>query len=89
MDTNAPAIPPPPQPSLPWRIGSALVMGFVGINSRIFMNAANSTEVHGLDRFLKMLDRRKDSERRRRGLITVSNHICVYVRIALLPSEKF
>ena len=34
------------------------------------MNLANSTEVHGLDRFLRTLDRRKDPERRTRGLIT-------------------
>ncbi|KAI4217979.1 MAG: hypothetical protein L6R36_009185 [Xanthoria steineri] len=77
MEDHPPPAPPPPQPSLPWRIGSALLMGFVGINSRIFMNVANSTEVYGLERFLRTLDRRKDPERRTRGLITVSNHICV------------
>ncbi|KAL8676730.1 MAG: hypothetical protein Q9224_005140 [Gallowayella concinna] len=77
MDTGTSPPPPPQQPSLPWRIGSALVMGFVGINTRMFMNVANSTEGHGLERFLHMLDRRKDPARRRRGLITVSNHICV------------
>ncbi|KAL9592846.1 MAG: hypothetical protein Q9179_006316 [Wetmoreana sp. 5 TL-2023] len=69
--------PSPKQPSLPWRIGSALVMGFVGGTSRLFMFGANSTEVHGLDAFLETLDRRKAPERRERGLITVSNHTCV------------
>ncbi|KAL8706126.1 MAG: hypothetical protein Q9201_000828 [Fulgogasparrea decipioides] len=62
--------PSPKQPSLPWRIGSALVMGFVGGTSRLFMFGANSTEVHGLDAFLETLDRRKAPERRERGLIT-------------------
>lgn len=76
-------------------------MGFVGGTSRLFMFGANSTEVHGLDGFLRTLDRRKDPTRRERGLITgmpahvlndeltlltshrqVSNHTCVYVRIA-------
>lgn len=36
------------------------------------MNVANSTEVHGLERFLRTLDRRKNPERRTRGLITGS-----------------
>lgn len=70
MDTENSASSPPTQPSLPWRIGSAIVMGFVGLNSRLFMFQANSTEVHGLDGFLRMLDRRKDPARRERGLIT-------------------
>ena len=92
--------PPRKEPSLPWRIGSAAIMGFVGSASRLFMFGANSTEIHGLDGFLETLDRRKGPEQRERGLITgiynfctawlqafakrtpVSNHTCVYVRIA-------
>ncbi|KAI4141706.1 MAG: hypothetical protein L6R39_005215 [Caloplaca ligustica] len=68
MDSEPPS--PPAQPSLPWRIGSAIVMGFVGGGARLFMYGANSTEVHGLDGFLRTLDRRKYSARRERGLIT-------------------
>ncbi|KAL8773809.1 MAG: hypothetical protein Q9194_004221 [Teloschistes cf. exilis] len=75
-DPNSPP-PPPQQPSLPWRIGAAMVTGFVGSTSRLFMFGANRTEVHGLDKFLETLDRRKDPESRERGLITVSNHTCV------------
>ncbi|MCJ1374242.1 hypothetical protein MMC20_005474 [Loxospora ochrophaea] len=41
------------------------------------MFGTNSPEIHGLDGFLELLDRRKDPERRERGLITVSNHISV------------
>lgn len=70
MDTESSTPPPPEQPSLPWRIGSAMVMGFVGLNASLFMFQANTTEVHGLDGFLRTLDRRKDPARRERGLIT-------------------
>lgn len=71
MDTDSPpSTPPPQQPSLPWRIGAAMVMGFVGSTSRLFMFGANKIEVHGLDKFLETLDRRKDPEGRERGLIT-------------------
>ncbi|KAL8928752.1 MAG: hypothetical protein Q9208_001530 [Pyrenodesmia sp. 3 TL-2023] len=77
METESSTPPPPTQPSLPWRIGSAMVMGFVGLNSRLFMFQANNTEVHRLDGFLRLLDRRKDPAQRERGLITVSNHTCV------------
>lgn len=60
----------PPQPSLPWRVGSATVMGLVGSISRIFMFGANRTEVHGLDQFLELLDERRDIDGRERGLLT-------------------
>ncbi|KAL9008894.1 MAG: hypothetical protein Q9173_006028 [Seirophora scorigena] len=35
---------PPTEPSLPWRIGSAILMGFVGVNAQLFMFGANTTE---------------------------------------------
>ena len=34
------------------------------------MFGTNITEIHGLDGFLKLLDERKDVEKRTRGLIT-------------------
>ncbi|KAL8954776.1 MAG: hypothetical protein Q9183_006939, partial [Haloplaca sp. 2 TL-2023] len=68
--------PPSKEPGLPWRIGSAAIMGFVGSASRLFMFGANSTEVHGLDSFLETLDRRKDPEQRERGLITGTHNCC-------------
>ena len=43
------------------------------------MFGTNKTDVHGLDKFLALLDQRKDVDTRKRGLITVSNHISVYV----------
>ncbi|MCJ1243544.1 hypothetical protein MMC30_000741 [Trapelia coarctata] len=52
-------------------------MGVAGALSRIFVHGASSTEVHGLDRFLQLLDKRSDIDRRKRGLLTISNHMSV------------
>ena len=60
----------PSQPSLPWRIGSSIIMGVAGSLSRVALFAANTTEVHGLDSFVELLDRRRDLEKRERGLLT-------------------
>ncbi|KAI2470622.1 hypothetical protein F4781DRAFT_390019 [Annulohypoxylon bovei var. microspora] len=65
------------QPSLPWRMTSSIIMGLTATLSRSFLYGLNSVEVVGLDRFLEVLDKRKDVEKRQRGLITVSNHISV------------
>lgn len=61
---------PRSQPSLPWRVGSSIIMGLTGSISRIFMYGANTTQVHGLDGFLELLDKRSDVQNRERGLIT-------------------
>jgi len=45
-------------------------MGVAGALSRIFVHGASSTEVHGLDGFLELLDKRRDIDRRERGLLT-------------------
>lgn len=58
------------QPSLPWRMTSSMVMGLTAALSRGFLYGLNSVEVVGLDRFLEVLDKRKDVEKRQRGLIT-------------------
>ncbi|RYP78298.1 hypothetical protein DL770_006897 [Monosporascus sp. CRB-9-2] len=65
----------PLQPSLPWRLTSSVVMGLTAALSRGFIYTFNSVEVTGLQKFLNLLDKRKDVEGRERGLITVSNHI--------------
>jgi len=52
-------------------------MGITGALSRSFLFGLNDTEVIGLDRFLEVLDGRKDVDARERGLITVSNHVSV------------
>lgn len=59
-----------PKPSLSWQIGSSITMGTIGVLSRLFMFGANRTEVHGLEKFLVLLDEREDIESRKRGLIT-------------------
>ncbi|KAK4540182.1 hypothetical protein LTR36_009680 [Oleoguttula mirabilis] len=67
----------PYQPPLSWRIPSTLDFGVVAFLCRSFLYGLNNTEVHGLDRFLDVLDSRKDERARTRGLITVSNHVSV------------
>jgi monolysocardiolipin acyltransferase len=60
----------PRPPSLPWRIGSAALVGFTGTLARIFMNVPNSQKAHGLAPFLQLIDKRADPEGRQRGLLT-------------------
>lgn len=60
----------PTNPSLLWRFTSAMTMGWTGSISRGFLYGLNSTEAIGLDRFLEILDNRKDFGERERGLIT-------------------
>ncbi|KAI0455186.1 acyltransferase [Xylaria acuta] len=67
----------PEQPSPPWRMTSSLVMGLTASLSRVFLYGLNSVEVTGLQRFLDILDKRKDVDGRQRGLLTVCNHISV------------
>ncbi|KAI1820994.1 acyltransferase [Xylaria intraflava] len=70
--------PPPARPTLPWRVTSSLVMGLTASLSRVFLYGLNTVEVTGLQRFLDILDRREDVNKRQRGLLTVSNHISVF-----------
>ncbi|KAL2137161.1 hypothetical protein VTI74DRAFT_7708 [Chaetomium olivicolor] len=74
---SAPVSPSHQRPSLSWRLKSAMIMGMTGVISRVFLYAFNRVEVTGLDRFLNLLDSRKDPANRTRGLLTVSNHISV------------
>lgn len=67
----------PDEPPLSHRIPSTLTIGFIGSLCRTFLYVFSKTEVHGLDRFVRILDERKDPENRERGLITVSNHLSV------------
>ncbi|ETI19264.1 hypothetical protein G647_09096 [Cladophialophora carrionii CBS 160.54] len=64
-------------PSLFWRSASYQTILAVSAFSRFFIYALNRTEVHGLPRFLDLLKSRADYKTRRRGLLTVSNHISV------------
>ncbi|KAK7713582.1 Lyso-phosphatidylcholine acyltransferase [Botryosphaeria dothidea] len=79
----------PAAPSLPWRCGSVVIMGVVGLLSRGFLVGLSNLEVNGMDNFLKLLDERKDVQGRQRGLITVSNHVSVYDAIRLLSRTPF
>lgn len=67
------------QPSLPWRVGSTVIMGITGSLSRLFMLGANTTEVHGLDGFLELLDKRNEVRNRQRGLITGLSNPSIFI----------
>ncbi|KAF2763863.1 hypothetical protein EJ03DRAFT_283243 [Teratosphaeria nubilosa] len=68
----------PYQPTLPWRITSAVNVGVVGFLCRSFLYGLNRTQVRGLDQLLELLDSREDEQTRTKGLITVvSNHVSV------------
>jgi len=64
-------------PSFFWRSSSHQTIFTVAAISRLFLFAFNKTEVIGLPRFLKLLESRSDYKARRRGLVTVSNHVSV------------
>lgn len=52
----------------------------IGLACKGFLKVGTkSTETHGLDNFVKLLDERQDISQRERGLLTVSNHTSVYV----------
>lgn len=65
------------QPSFFWRGASYQTMLAVSAFSRVFLYGLNRTQVNGLPRFLDLLKSRSDYKARRRGLLTVSNHISV------------
>ncbi|KAJ8113778.1 hypothetical protein OPT61_g4175 [Boeremia exigua] len=66
----------PEAPSAPWRAASVFTMGAVGLLCKGFLGL-NKIETHGMERFLRLLDERREPKERERGLITVSNHISV------------
>ena len=65
------------KPSLFWRAGSYQTILTVAALCRGFLYGLNRTEVHGLPRFLDLLKSRADYKTRTKGLVTVSNHVCV------------
>ncbi|SMQ48890.1 unnamed protein product [Zymoseptoria tritici ST99CH_3D7] len=67
----------PYQQSLPWRATSSTTLGLVGFLSRTFLYAFNRTEVQGVEKFMELLDERRDERSRTRGLLTVSNHTSI------------
>lgn len=78
----------PERPSLGFRIASSFQTGWVGTACRTFLVAFNRLEVNGWENFQKLLDERADVGERQRGLITVSNHISVYVRICSINHNQ-
>lgn len=60
----------PYHPSLTWRIASTATIACTGFLAKAFARVACTTEVNGLEDFVKMLDERRDIDGRTRGLIT-------------------
>ncbi|OJJ01726.1 hypothetical protein ASPVEDRAFT_41314 [Aspergillus versicolor CBS 583.65] len=65
-------------PSLFWRSLSATTIFSVAGLCRSFLYGCSYPETHGLEQFLQLLESRKDPSQRKKGLLTVSNHISVY-----------
>ena len=65
------------KPSFIWRSASYQTILFASTICRGFLFGLNNTEVNGLPRFLDLLKSRSDYKTRRKGLLTVSNHISV------------
>jgi monolysocardiolipin acyltransferase len=57
-------------PSLRWRAGSSAALLFTGTLAKIFLNVGARADVHGLDKFVKLLDERSNIEGREKGLLT-------------------
>ncbi|KAL5333240.1 hypothetical protein BJX70DRAFT_392342 [Aspergillus crustosus] len=65
------------RPSLFWRSLSATTITGVTALCRSFLFVCSRPQTHGLEEFLELLDSRKDASQRKKGLLTVSNHISV------------
>ncbi|KAI9762973.1 MAG: hypothetical protein M4579_000036 [Chaenotheca gracillima] len=52
-------------------------MSTIALASKAFLYGASTSEVHGLEEFLQILDERREVDQRDRGLITVSNHVSI------------
>ncbi|KAJ5646551.1 Phospholipid/glycerol acyltransferase [Penicillium lividum] len=74
-------------PSLPWRTVSNMTMWGVAGLCRAFLSGLCNAEAHGAEAFTELLDSRRDPSQRTKGLITVSNHISVYVSFNSLNDE--
>jgi hypothetical protein len=75
-------------PPLTWRIASTTTIAVIGILSKSFLGLLNTTKVHGLDGFVRLLDERKDVSKRQRGLIT-GNYTHEYVDSCELMFSSF
>ena len=64
-------------PSSAWRMGSSTVLFTIHAVCRAALIGLNRTQVHGLDQFVELLQSRTNEKTRKRGLVTVSNHISV------------
>lgn len=68
----------PHLPTLPWRLASSAVMGAMGLICKGYLYGLNHVTVTGLEHLTDKLDEHR-AGRRERGLLTISNHVSVYV----------
>lgn len=61
---------PQKRPNGLWRGASAMTMGLTTTTSKVFLYGLNRVEVTGLDKFVELLESRRDPFERERGLIT-------------------
>ena len=48
----------------------------------------NNVDIHGLDRFLELLDRRKDIEGRERGLLTSTSGLIIQSPVYIFEANR-
>ncbi|TLD14317.1 uncharacterized protein PgNI_04762 [Pyricularia grisea] len=61
---------PPQQPGFTWRNTSSMLIGLSVAVSKGFLYGLNKVETIGLERFVELLDQRRDVQKRTKGLIT-------------------
>lgn len=61
---------PPQQPSLTWRNTSSILIGLSVAVSKGFLYGLNKVETIGLERFVELIEQRRDVKKRTKGLIT-------------------
>ncbi|KAI5293170.1 hypothetical protein KEM52_005777, partial [Ascosphaera acerosa] len=66
------------RPSGLWTAASSFTMYAVARLCRAFLYGASRVELSGQEEFFQLLESRAERDKRKRGLITVSNHISVY-----------
>jgi len=66
-------------------------MGLTGLAAKAFLFGCNRTEAQGLEKFVRLLDERKNIEGRKRGLLTgpfgIDNVIFLKPNLLALPAQ--
>ena len=80
----------PYAPGLGWRAASTATIAFTGFLAKAFARIACSTEVHGLESFVRLLNDRENVKERDRGLITGTSELQKMVLVgSILTMPQF